>query len=192
MSRFLVVSLLLLVVACAPQMVKVESGERTVGGRLLLAIDGAWNQFDNNPLGGPALIWTMEGLPIDALAVYPGIKDEQLMHAERSGSGQKAYKFQSKMQPEQIVGLFEGMLTRDGSSFTLDRLEPAEFGGEKGFRFRYSLLRKVDGVHLSGVGYAVVSKGELFALVYQAPRLAFFGRHEARVEQIARSARLKM
>ena len=36
-----------------------------------------------------------------------------------------------------------------------------------------------------------VSKGELFALLYRALRLAFFPRHQPRVEQIARSARLK-
>jgi hypothetical protein len=42
------------------------------------------------------------------------------------------------------------------------------------------------------VGFGAVSKGELFALLYHAPRLAFFPRHQPRVEQIARSARLKI
>ena len=41
----------------------------------------------------------------------------------------------------------------------------------------------------SGVGYGTVSKGELFALLYAAPRLGFFPRHKDKVEQIARSAR---
>jgi hypothetical protein len=96
------------------------------------------------------------------------------------------------MQPDQIVAMFEGMLTRDGSSFKLVKLEPATFGGEKGFRFEYSLIRRVDNVQLAGMGYAAVSKGELFALLYSAPRLTFFSRHQGRVDQIARSARLKM
>ena len=87
--------------------------------------------------------------------------------------------------------LFRSVLALDGSQFQLTKLEPATFGGGKGFHFEYSLMRKVDGVTLSGMGYATVSKGELFALVYQAPRLTFFSRHKDRVEQIARSARVK-
>jgi hypothetical protein len=48
----------------------------------------------------------------------------------------------------------------------------------------------VDNVQLSGVCYATVSRGELFALIYMAPRLAFFARHAPTVDRIAQSARL--
>jgi hypothetical protein len=108
------------------------------------------------------------------------------------GSGsRKSFNFRSTMQPDEIAALFEGMLTRDGSSYKLVKLEPAIFGGHKGFRFEFSLIRKYDNVQLSGVGYGAVSKGELFAIVYMAPRLAFFARHAASVENMARSARVK-
>ena len=83
------------------------------------------------------------------------------------------------------------MLTRDGSSYRLVQLEPARFGGRQGFRFEYALTRKIDNVQLSGLGYGAVSKGELFALAYMAPRLAFFARHAPTVEQIALSARVR-
>ena len=187
--RGLILSVLL--AGCGPQMVKVDTGERTVGDRLLLTIDGPWNHINNAPNAGPAQTWTMEGLPIDRLLVYSGVKDDEPIIPTRFG-GTKTFKFQSAMQPDQIVALFEGMLTSDGSSFKLTKLEPASFGGEKGFRFEYSLIRRADNVQLSGLGYAAVSKGELFALLYAAPRLTFFSRHQGRVDQIARSARLKM
>jgi hypothetical protein len=190
MIRSLAVLLGLLLAGCAPHMKKVDTGELTVGDRLLLTIEGPWNHI-NAPNLGPAQTWTMEGLPVDTLLVYSGVKDDEFIHPDRSG-GQKAFKFQSAMQPDQIVAMFEGMLTRDGSSFKLVKLEPASFGGEKGFRFEYSLIRRVDNVQLAGLGYAAVSKGELFALLYSAPRLTFFSRHQGRVDQIARSARLKM
>jgi hypothetical protein len=93
------------------------------------------------------------------------------------------------MQPDEMVSMFEGMLTRDGSTFKLGKLEPLPFG-ERGYRFEYAIIRKVDNVQLSGVGYGTVSKGELFAILYQAPRLTFYERHRARVESMARSARL--
>lgn len=182
--------LVLLVAACAT-VNKVETGERAVGERMLLTLEGPWNHV-SAPGMGPAEVWTMEGLPIDQLLVYAGLKNEELVHrAGPAGGTRKNFAFRSAMQPDEIVAMFEGMLTRDGSQFTLAKLEPASFGGEKGFRFEYSIVRRVDNAQLSGVGYGVVSKGELFALLYQAPRLAFFPRHQPRVEQIARSARVR-
>ncbi len=84
--------------------------------------------------------------------------------------------------------MFEGMLTRDGSQFKLVKLEPAPFGGGKGSASNTRSCRRVDNAQLSGVGFGVVNKGELFALLYHTPRLAFFPHHQPRVEQIARSA----
>ena len=188
MIRLVCALLLSLLAACA-SVTKVDSGPHTIGERLVITIDGAWNQV-NAPNMGPAQTWTMEGLPIDQLILYSGIKDGQVVHAEGGNSGaRKSFAFRSSMQPDEIVAMFEGMLTRDGSTFKLAKLEPSTFGG-KGFRFEYSLIRKVDNVELLGVGYGSVSKGQLFALLYFAPRLTFFPRQRQRVEEIARSARL--
>lgn len=190
MKKLFVLCALLLLSGCV-SVAKVETGERTVGERLLVNIDGAWNHV-NAPGLGPAEIWTMEGMPVDQLRLYSGIKDGQAMHAESAGSGErKSFSFRASMQPDEIAGLFEGMLTSDGSRYRLGKLEPASFAGQKGFRFEYSLVRKVDDVHLSGVGYAVVNRNELFAVVYMAPRLVFYPRHIARVEHIGKSMRIK-
>ena len=170
---------------------KVESGDRAVGERLAVSLSGSWNQV-NAPGLGPAQTWTMEGLPVDQLLLYSGIKDGEAIHAADHGTeNKKTFEFRSRMQPDEIAGLFEGMLTRDGSSYRLVKLEPAVFAGAKGFRFEYALTRKIDNVQLSGLGYATVSRGELFAIVYMAPRLAFFARHAPSVEQIVRTARVK-
>jgi len=185
--------LLLATLAGCVSVSKVESGERPIGDRLVVTLDGPWNQI-NAPNLGPAQVWTMEGLPVDELMLYSGIRDGQAIHAQStagSGAKPKVFAFRSNMQPDEIVALFEGMLTRDGSRFQLVKLEPVPFGGGKGFRFEYSLTRKIDNVQLAGVGYGTVSKGELFAITYMAPQLAFFPRHIARVEQLCRSAQIK-
>jgi hypothetical protein len=196
MKKLLLLALSCLLAACVSA-VKVDSGERAIGERLAFYIDGAWNQI-NAPGIGPAQVWTMEGLPVDQLLVYSGIKDGEAISASgtsvasnTSDTTRKTFNFRSSMQPDEIVSLFEAMLTRDGSTFKLDKLEPATFGGGKGFHFDYSLTRKIDGVHLSGIGYGTVDKGQLFAIIYLAPRLTFFPRHKAKVEQIAQSAKLK-
>lgn len=189
----LIVALSLLVLAGCVAMAKVETGDKKIGDRLVVTLDSAWNHVNASGLG-PAQTWTMEGLPVDQLLLYSGLKDGEAIHPERVGgtdAQKKSFKFRSSMQPDEITALFEGMLTRDGSRFKLLKLEPVMFGGSKGFRFEYSLIRKLDNVQLAGLGYGTVSKGELFAIVYMAPRLAFFPRHVPKVEQIARSALVK-
>jgi hypothetical protein len=188
MRKAMVVLTIALLAGCA-SVNKIESGERAIGERMSLHLQGDWNHVAA-PGMGPAQTWTMEGLPVDQLMIYSGLKDGEALHAAGSAS-QKSFNFRSSMQPDEIVALFEGMLTRDGSQFKLMKLEPAAFGGGKGFRFEYALTRKADNLVLSGVGYGTVSKGDLFALLYIAPRLTFFARHQERVEQIARSARVK-
>ena len=188
--RKLAIALCVLLLAGCVSMAKVEKGDRAVGDRLSLKIEGAWNHLQAPGLG-PAEIWTQEGITVDELLLYSGIKDGELVHvADRTGK-RKDFAFRSKMQPDEIVSMFEGMLTRDGSSFKLTRLEPAAFAGTKGFHFEFELTRKVDNVVLNGAGWGVVSKGELFAILYKAPRLVFYPRYAGQVEKIAMSATLK-
>lgn len=182
--------LLCLLVGCA-SIDKVERGDRAVGSRMVVAIEAAWNHV-NVPGMGPAQTWTMEGLPVDRLLLYSGVKDGEAIHPPvRNSRDMKRFNFRANMQPDEIVSLFEGMLTRDGSRFKLVQLAPAEFGGQKGFRFDYALTRQYDNVHLLGLGYGTVSKGELFAIVYMAPQLVFFARHKDRVEKLAGAVRLQ-
>jgi hypothetical protein len=186
MRKILVLVLVLYLAACA-SVSEVKTGENKLGDRLKVTLDGPWNQI-NAPNIGPAQLWTTEGITIDELLIYTGLKDGEAVHAKNSHSDAKNFVFRSTMEPSEIVGLFEGMLTRDTSTFKLTKLEPNNFGGRKGFHFEYSLIRKGDNVPLSGMGYGTVSKGELFAVVYQAPRLTFFPRHKATIEKLASSA----
>lgn len=186
MKRIALLLLLAVLAGCA-SVKKVESGKHTVGERLVVDIGGAWNHLDF-PGIKPAEIWTMEGVTIDEFLIYSGIKDGQAMHpAGRTVEGQKDLVFRSAMQNEEVVALLEGVLSRDGSTFKLLRLDPYPFAGRKGFRFEYERIRKVDNVQLRGVAFGAVDKGELFAVVYHAPRLTFFNKHQASVEAIARS-----
>lgn len=171
---------------------KIDSGERKIGDRLNVVLDGAWNQISAPGINGPHReTWTMEGLAVDQLLIYSGLRDGEAIHPDSAAySDKKHFIFRADMQPEQVVSLFEGMLTRDGSSFRLKKLEPSTFGGGRGFHFEYALIRKTDNVELAGSASAVVNHNELFAIVYQAPQLVFFPRHAARVANMMRSARL--
>ncbi len=183
-------TLVLLLSGCAA-VSKVATGDALVGNRLALKLDTAWNQFERG-FGNDTPTWTVEGVTIDALQFYVGIKDGQaIAKLPDEAKSQKPLNFKASMQPADVVALYQAMLTRDGSSFQLDKLEPTEFLGAKGFRFEYSLNRKIDDVPMRGLAYGAVRNGELFVIHYSAPRLVFFPRYQARVETLARGAQLK-
>jgi hypothetical protein len=188
MKKLLLLCLVLLLSACA-SVKKIETGKNMVGERLSVIIEGPWNHLDF-PGIRPAQVWTMEGLTIDEFLIYSGIRDGEVMHPEDASGKRKNFVFRSTMPTEAIVSMLEGVLSRDNSTFRLVKLEPYPFGGKKGFRFEYERIRKVDNVQLRGVGFGAVDKAELFAIIYHAPRLTFFPRHQARVEAIAKSARI--
>lgn len=188
--RLLTLLSLLALAGCAT-ITKVERGEVVVAERLVVHLDGPWNQFEGGAAGG-APTWTVEGFTVDRLQFYVGIKDGAVIaQAPRGDKEQRPLTFRASMEPHEVVALYQNLLTADGSTFTLDRLEPAEFLGGKGFRFHFSMVRKVDEVRLSGIAYGAVRGNELFVIMYSAPRLAFFPRYQSQIEAMARSARLR-
>lgn len=190
LSRFLLLALVLALAGCAT-ISKVERGEQVVRGRLVVQLDGPWNQFDGT-LASTWPTWTVEGQTVDRLVFVVGLKDGGELAPPLPGAkDQRPLTFRATMQPHEVVALYQAFLTRDGSTFTLDKLEPVRFLDGNGFRFRFSVVRRFDDVRISGMGYAAVRGGELFAIVYSAPRLGFFPRYEAQVEKMAQSARLR-
>lgn len=191
MTRLLLVVILTSVLAGCASVRKIESGAVSVGDRLNISIEGNWNHLDF-PAFKPAEVWTMEGVSVDELLIYSGIRDGQAMHPENAaGAKKKDVVFRNTMPLEEVVSMFEALLTRDDSTFRLTKVEPYPFAGRKGVRFEYERIRKADSVVQSGLGFGVIDKGELFALVYLAPRLTFFPRHKARVESMAKSVLVK-
>lgn len=191
MKRLLIIALALFgLVGCATVR-KVETGSHMVGERLTMHLDGPWNHIDF-PGIKPGQVWTMEGITVDELIIYSGIKDGQVMHIKDVSQGKrKDIVFRSKMPTEQLVSMFEGVFTRDDSVFKLTRVQPSTFGGKKGFMFEFDRIRKSDNVRQLGFGYGAVDNRELFALVYMAPALTFFNKHKARVDAIAQSVIIK-
>jgi hypothetical protein len=187
MKKLLSIAVLAAVLAGCANVTRIPAGDTLVAGKVALTLDAAWNQV-NLPNQNNVTTWTMDGITVDQLQFYVGLKD-----GERLGPppvrDQRPLEFKATMQAHEIVQLFQGLYSRDGSTFTMERLEPTDFMGQKGFRFQYTVVRKVDDVKLAGMAWAAVRNGELYAMTYTAPRAGFFQRHQASVEQIAKSAR---
>jgi hypothetical protein len=193
MNRFrsLVFVTALLAGCAGPAVVKVGQGEAIVGERVVVPSDAAWNQLRGATSGTQsAAVWTAEGLAIDQLNFYVGVKDGEAL-AQSAGKEQRPLNFKASMQGHEIAALFEALHTRDGSTFRLDKLEPTVFLGQPGWRMQFTLVRKFDDVKLSGSVWATVRDNQLFAMTFSAPALAFYPRLAPKVEQVAKAARLK-
>jgi hypothetical protein len=186
MKKSLLIVMILVMAGCATVR-KVESGKQNVGERLTLQIEGPWNHVDF-PGIKPAQLWTMEGIYVDELLIYSGIKDGEAMHPGGQSNNKKDVTFRSSMQTDELVSMFEAVLTRDGSTFKLVSIAPRDFGGKKGVAFEFERTVKVSDVIQKGIGFGAIDKGALFAVVYVAPRLTFFPRHRSNVEAIVHSA----
>ncbi len=183
----LLLAALLALAGCA-NVAKISTGEVVVDNRLQFTLDAAWNQV-NIPGRSKPVVWTQDGITLDVLELWIGIRDGQTL--VDTPKDKRPLVFKAGMAAHEIVGLFEGVYGRDGSSFTLDRLAPATFLGGPGVRFDYTVLRKSDDVRISGVGWAAVRNNELVAMTFVAPRLGFFPRHVAKAERAAATAQLR-
>ena len=183
-------SVALLLSACA-QVSSVRTGQVVVDQRLLVVATKDWNQFEASLADGKPT-WTQEGIAVDALKFYVGLKNDALIAATPSEpKGQVPLAFKSTMQAADIVALFERLYSRGGSTFTLEKVEQVDFIGGIGYSFEFSSIRRSEDVRLRGVGWFAVRNGELWAITYVAPRLAFFPAGIGEAEAIARSARIK-
>jgi hypothetical protein len=191
MKRNLAPLLIALLLAGCAAAVKVGSGTSVIADRLNVPSEAAWNQIPGAHSGThSAAVWTTEGLAIDQLNFYVGVKDGDAL-AATPNKEQRPLNFRANMQGHEIAALFEALATRDGSSYKLDKLEAVDFLGQRGWRAQYTLVRKFDDVRLSGSLWATVRDGQLHAITFAAPALGFYPRLAPKVEQIAAAARLK-
>jgi hypothetical protein len=191
--KVMVIAALVVLAGCTKPAtwVGVTPGEVAVHERLVVRIDGAWSRLDG--LQEPKHeIWTSDGTPLDQLHFHTGIAEgESLVVVKDRPADKPIPRFRKDMQAQDVVELYESFASRDGSVFKLEKLAPARFAGENGFRFEFSRVRKSDEVRMRGVGYGAIHRGELFLMIFEAPRIHYFAKHLPGIEAIAQSARLR-
>jgi hypothetical protein len=176
---------------CA-QVSKVQTGDIPIRDRLIVTVEQPWNSFEKPINGDGTPTWTKDGITVDALKFYVGLKDGELIApTPTEPKGQTPLAFKSTMPTEGVVELFRTLYSRDGSTFTLEKVTPTRFLGQSGFMFEWSGVRKADEVLLRGVAWGAVNNGQLYAITYTAPRLAFFPRGINAVEKLVATAKLR-
>ena len=189
MSRLWLGALAVLLSSCIG-MARVGPGDVAIRDKLVAKLDSAWNRFDG-PGTGKSELWTTDGLTLDVLRFFVGIQDGEPLLEVRDAKDKQVPRFRAAMQPQEIVELFDTVMSQGGNRFRLDRLAPAAFAGGNGFRFDYGLIRKGDEVELKGFAYAIVRDKQLTLVFFQAPKLYYYAKNAERAEAVARSVRFK-
>lgn len=176
--------------------IEAVEGERILAGRLVVTTGQPWNRIRAKDDKQPYDTWTQHGFTLDQLRLWPGIASGEPLVAALPppAAGQRAARvptFRAGMSADQIANLFEVLYAMDGSQVRLTRLDAARFGGERGLRLEFSVVRQRDDVQMASVAWVAVRQDRLYAVAYTAPRLAFFDRGLPEVEALAASARIR-
>jgi hypothetical protein len=195
MKRLLALVLALLLAACTT-IAKVE-GEQVVNGKLAVKVPAAWNKVTDPWEGGPYDIWTQEGIPLDHLRLWAGVKSGKALVAKPTvffrapdEKDPRYPTFIAGLPPDKLVSLFEALYANEGT-VNITRVEPTVFAGQKGVRFEFTLARRADDLTLKGVGWVAEHNKELYAATFAAPRLTFFPKLLPMAEAVVATARIK-
>jgi hypothetical protein len=198
--RLLPLLLALLLTACAN--ISRMEGEQVVNERLAVHVTDAWNKVSDPWDVDPYDTWTQEGIPLDHLRFWGGVRPGQVLMTRpvvftRAADAKdvRVPTFRQGLPPEKLVSLFEELYATAGV-VTVTRVEPTVFAGQKGVRFEFTLERRRDDLEMRGVGWVAVRTDptygeELYAATFVAPKLSFFERLLPMAESVVRSARIR-
>lgn len=200
MKRIALLLLAALLAACS-SMTRMD-GEQVINGKLAVDVPQAWNRMTDRWVEDPYVTWTQEGLPLDHLRFWGGVRPGQTLmvkHAmysrEADAKEPRVPTFRQGLTPDKLVALFEELYATAGT-VTVTRVDPALFAGQKGVRFEFTLARRRDDVAMQGVGWIAVKADpvvgeELYAATFVAPRLSFYQRLLPMAEAVVKTARIK-
>jgi hypothetical protein len=187
---------LALVLGACTTIAKIE-GDQVVGDKLVVKVPAAWNKVTDPWEPEPYDIWTQEGIPLDHLRLWGGVKSGKPLVAKPTvlfrAPGEKDPRyptFVAGLPPDKLVNLFEALYANEGT-VKITREDPVVFAGEKGVRFEFTLARRADDLVLKGVGWAAEHNRELYAATFAAPRLTFFPRLLPMAEAVVKTAHIK-
>ena len=200
MKRLLLLVPALLLAACAN--ISRMEGEQVVHDRLAVQVSDAWNKVSDPWDIAPYDTWTQEGVPLDHLRIWGGVRPGQplmtrpMVFSRAADARQpRVPTFRQGLPADKLVSLFEELYANAGT-VTVTRVEPAVFAGQKGVRFEFSLERRRDDLSMKGVGWVAVRADpthgeELYAATFVAPKLAFYDRLLPMAEAVVRTARIR-
>ncbi len=148
-----------------------------------------WNRLGARP-GRNAESWTLDGLTLNDLTFYGGIADGATLFRDARKKDAPLPKFSATMLAPDIAQLFEGSyrVSNQTALMKIESMEPAQFAGQPGFRFKYSFTIQGEEVRRLGEATGAIIGGMLYMVTFEAPVIHYFDRDVASARAVTQSA----
>ncbi len=149
-----------------------------------------WNKLNARP-GRQSETWTQDGELLNDLSFYGAIANDRTLFREVDRKNRPLPRFKGTMLLTDIPALLESSyrIARDTNIFTIDSSEPRQIAGRDGISFAYSFIGP-DELRRTGEASALIVKGQLYMVTFEAPTLHYFARDVAAYRQIVDSLKL--
>lgn len=148
-----------------------------------------WNRLGSR-IGRNAESWTLDGLTLNDLTFYSGIPDNTTLFRAADKKNKPLPNFSKTMLVPDIAQLFESSyrIANETSLMSIDKIEPASFAGQSGFRFTYSFTIQNEEVKRIGEARGAIANGKLYMITFEAPSIYYHERDIESFRKIADSA----
>jgi len=149
-----------------------------------------WNQLSSKP-GKKAETWTLDGEQLNDVTWYGGIAPGEALIRETSKKRKPLPKFTRATLLVELPELLEATYRSEKgiATFTVTGSKPDHFLDQNGVRFTYEYIDN-DDLPRKGEARAVIVKGNLFMVTFDAPRLFYFDRSLEDFHALSDSAKL--
>jgi hypothetical protein len=165
---------------------RLPAKERKVASGFYLTPQVEWSALRS----GPNENWTIHGLGLENVLLAKAIPDGKPLVKPRNRK-ERLPLFRKAMTASEIAELAAETLQRRGAGEArVVSVRPELFGGRPGFRAELA-LKTAEGLEVEGLAAGAVVKGELYLLLFTAPRIHYFATNKPTIEKVIASARFE-
>lgn len=187
------VCILVLSGCVSTQYAAVPPGTLEAGGLTFVSSDARWNRAPGTltaDLREGSQLWTRDGVLLDQLLLLGPVAHEQTLFV--SNSETLVYPtFRKQMLPGEVEQLVQASLSKRLGSDAIVRtmgLRPTTVSGNRAVRFDY-LIEHNEQPTKQGEAIAVLKDDALHLMMYHAPKLYYFDKHQPIVRALLETAR---
>lgn len=150
-----------------------------------------WNRLQQRE-GAFQEVWTIDGDRLNKIVFYAGVPVGQPLLRERSKNKDPLPKVEGNMLLPDIPVLLERTYrTQYGiASMTIGKQEPATLCGQPAISFQYTFIDPDFEVETKGEAIALLHKGKLFLVGFEAPSTFYFDRDVEKFRELAKTVKL--